>query len=54
LAAGRDLNQAMWRAIELEALARQYQLALATGRVAALSTSELDAARAMFRGYRPA
>ena len=36
LAAGRDLNQAMWRATELEALARQYQLALATGRVATL------------------
>ena len=54
LAAGRDLNQAMWRATELEALARQYQLALGTGRVATLSTSELDAARAMFRGYRPA
>ncbi len=31
VASGRDLAQAMWRAVELEAVARQYQLALATG-----------------------
>jgi L-fuculose-phosphate aldolase len=54
LAAGRDLDQAMWRATELEALARQYHLALAIGPTVTLSATNLEEARAMFRGYRPA
>jgi L-fuculose-phosphate aldolase len=54
LACGRDLPQAMWRAVELEAVARQYHLALAAGGVVLLSRAEMDAARTMFAGYRPA
>jgi L-fuculose-phosphate aldolase len=54
LAAGRDLEQALWRTTELEALAKQYQHALAIGQVVMLTTAELQAARAMFRRYRPA
>jgi L-fuculose-phosphate aldolase len=53
LAAGRDLAQAMWRAIELEALARQYLLAQGAG-AALLSPEEVAAARDMFASYRPA
>jgi L-fuculose-phosphate aldolase len=54
LACGRDLAQAMWRAVELEAVARQYHLALAAGGAVLLSRAEMDAARAMFADYRPA
>jgi len=54
LACGRDLAQAMWRAVELEAVARQYHLALAAGGAVLLSHAEMDAARAMFAAYRPA
>jgi L-fuculose-phosphate aldolase len=54
LAAGRDLAQAMWRATELEALARQYLLADAAGGAILLSEADIEAARNMFAGYRPA
>jgi L-fuculose-phosphate aldolase len=54
LAAGRDLDQAMWRATELEALARQYHLAEAGGGAVLLSVADIEAARDMFTGYRPA
>jgi L-fuculose-phosphate aldolase len=52
LACGGDLAQAMWRAVELEAVARQYHHALGAGGAVLLSAAEMDAARAMFRGYR--
>ena len=54
LTAGSDLAQAMWRATELEALARQYQLALAAGGVVLLSPADIDSARDMFKSYRRA
>jgi L-fuculose-phosphate aldolase len=53
LAVGRDLAQAMWRATELEALARQYLLAIASGGAVLLMPGEIEAARKMFMGYRP-
>jgi L-fuculose-phosphate aldolase len=52
LACGRDLAQAMRRAVELEALARQYHLALAAGGAVLLRRAEMDAARAMFADYQ--
>jgi L-fuculose-phosphate aldolase len=54
LAAGRDLDQAMWRATELEALARQYQLATTVGGAVLLQASDILEARNMFMSYRPA
>jgi len=53
LACGRDLAQAMWRAVELEAVARQYQLALAAGGAVLLSRDEMRAAARAFESYRP-
>lgn len=48
---GRDLEQAKWRAIELETLARQFILALAAGGPVLLSEAEICAAKAKFSGY---
>jgi len=53
LATGRDLAQAMWRAIELEALARQYLLALSAGGAVLLSPQDIAAASDRFASYRP-
>jgi L-fuculose-phosphate aldolase len=53
LTAGRDLDQAMWRATELEALARQYQLATTFGGAVLLQAPDITAARNMFASYRP-
>jgi L-fuculose-phosphate aldolase len=54
LATGRDLAQAMWRAIELEALARQFLLAQAAGGTVLLSSRDIAEAGDMFSSYRPA
>ncbi|MEZ5924371.1 MAG: class II aldolase/adducin family protein [Hyphomicrobiaceae bacterium] len=51
IALGRDLEQAMWRAVELETLARQYILALQAGGPVLLTEAEIAAARAKFGGY---
>lgn len=51
LALGASLEEAMWRAGELEALARQYLLALAAGPVL-LSAGEMADALAAFGAYR--
>jgi L-fuculose-phosphate aldolase len=51
IACGRDLEQAMWRAVELEALARQYILALQAGGPVLLTKEEITAARGKFSGY---
>jgi L-fuculose-phosphate aldolase len=48
---GRDLQQALWRAVELETLARQYILALQAGGPVLLTPAEVEAARAKFGGY---
>jgi L-fuculose-phosphate aldolase len=52
IACGRDLRQAMWRAVELEALAAQYLAALKLGPVL-LTEDEMLAAHARFASYRP-
>jgi L-fuculose-phosphate aldolase len=51
IALGRDLDQALWRAVELEALARQYILALQAGGPVLLTEAEIAAARSKFGGY---
>ena len=51
IACGRDLEQAMWRAVELETLARQYILALQAGAPVILSEADIAAAKAKFGGY---
>ena len=53
VACGRDLDQAMWRAVELEALARQYLAVMAAGVPVLLSSEEIAAAQAQFAAYRP-
>ena len=53
IACGRDLSQAMWRATELEALARQYTACLAVGRPTLLSSVEIAEAQRQFDTYRP-
>jgi L-fuculose-phosphate aldolase len=56
IACGPDLAKAMWLAVELEALARQYVRALTIGGVVLLSDTEIAAAMRQFSGYglRPA
>ncbi len=53
IVAGRDLEQAMGRAVELEALARQYLITLSVGAPRLLSRAEIIAAQVQFQGYRP-
>ena len=53
IACGRDLRQAMWRAVELESLARQYHASLAFGGPVLLSGEEMAAATERFATYRP-
>ena len=51
VATGIGLEQAMWRAGELEAIARQYHLALQIGQPQLLSEADIDATKLMFKGY---
>lgn len=51
IALGRDLEQAKWRAVELETLARQYVLSLQMGGPVLLTEAEVAAAKAKFGGY---
>ncbi|MGC9271348.1 class II aldolase/adducin family protein [Acidiphilium sp.] len=51
IALGESLDQALWRAVELESLARQYYQALLLGEVCLLSDAEIAASRAQFAGY---
>ncbi len=53
VACGSDLTQAMWRAVELEALARQYHACLVAGGPVLLSQPEIFAAQQQFSAYRP-
>ena len=53
IACGRDLDQAMSRAVELEALARQYLLSLSAGGPVLLSAADIAAAQRRFGDYRP-
>lgn len=51
VAGGSGLAQAMWRAIELETIARQYCLARQLGDPVILSREEMDETFRMFAGY---
>lgn len=51
IALGETLGKAMWRAIELEAIAKQYYLSLSIGGPVLLSDAEIDEALAAFAGY---
>ena len=53
LVTGADLAKAMWRAAELENLARLYLLALSAGTPVILSDAEVDDAIERFRDYGP-
>ena len=51
IAVGESLEKALWRAVELEALAQQYLHALQLGTPVLLSDAEMDAALQQFVGY---
>ncbi len=51
IALGETLDRALWRAVELEALAKQYVQALIIGPPQLLSEAEITAALAQFSGY---
>lgn len=51
VAVGQGIEQAMWRAIELETIARQYCLSLQLGEPVILSTEDIDRTLDMFAGY---
>ena len=51
LAVGADLPKALWRAVELETIARQYYLTLAIGGPVLLSEQEIAETHAAFGGY---
>jgi len=51
IATGETLDQAMWRAGELETLARMYYLAIAVGKPAILSDDEIMRIVERFKGY---
>jgi L-fuculose-phosphate aldolase len=51
IATGADLESAMWRAVELETLAKQYYLARAMGEPVVLSDAEIEALIPRFAAY---
>ena len=51
VATGASLDQAMWRAVELEALAKLYLLSAATGAPVLLSDAEIARTVERFAGY---
>ena len=51
VAGGAGIEQAMWRAVELETLARQYYLACQLGEPAILSDDEIGETLRCFAGY---
>ena len=53
IALGETLDKALWRASELETLARQYVLSMQAGGPVLLSASEIEEALKAFRGYGP-
>lgn len=54
VAFGRDPDNALSQAVLLETLCRQYLLARSAGTVRILTPTEMRAARARFKDYRPA
>ena len=53
IALGETLDKALWRASELETLARQYVLSMQAGGPVLLSASEIEEALEAFRAYGP-
>jgi len=53
IACGKDLDMAMWAAVELETLARQYCAALQLGDVVILDDEEMARVAEKFRSYGP-
>ncbi|MBE1160348.1 class II aldolase/adducin family protein [Dyella acidiphila] len=51
IATGADIEQAMWRAVEVETLARQYTLALQAGKPVLLTDAEVVQALEKFGNY---
>ncbi|MCI5110599.1 MAG: class II aldolase/adducin family protein [Marivita sp.] len=51
IAMGEDLDKAMWRAVELEAIAKQYYLALTLGDVVLLTDAEIAETMKGFSSY---
>ena len=51
IATGPSLDKAMWTAVELETIARQYYYSLALGRPAILSAAQMEDARKGFATY---
>jgi L-fuculose-phosphate aldolase len=51
---GDDLDHALWRAVEVEALARQYWHARMLGTPVLLDRAQMDEVHEQFRNYRPA
>lgn len=51
IAIGADLESAMWRAVELETLARQYVIARQTGEPVILNDEDIATTLAAFSGY---
>lgn len=51
IATGADLDQTMWRAVEVEALCRQYAVALQVGLPRVLSDEEIAATVEKFKDY---
>jgi L-fuculose-phosphate aldolase len=53
IATGADLGKAMWLAVELETLARQYYLTLCIGGPVLLPDAEIELVKERFRSYGP-
>lgn len=51
IAAGKDLDKAMWAAVELETLAKQFYHARLAGDMSLLSDEEMTVVMERFRGY---
>ena len=51
IAAGRTLDKAMWLAVEVETLARQYHASLQIGKPPLLSKEEIEKVRVRMAGY---
>ena len=51
IAAGANLEKALWLAVELETLCHQYAVALQVGTPAVLSDHEIGTTVERFRGY---
>ncbi len=51
IAGGKDLDNAMWAAVELETLAKQYHYSKLAGDMKILSDDEMTVANEKFKSY---